>query len=323
MKTWPGILFLAVAASCIGTVSRAEDPKASEDADGGVYRCRGFVAGVEATFLRPTLAGGNMLFENEDGGVSTHELSRSFLQGAPRIWLGVENDCGWGIRGRYWDFHEDAHGDATALFPLATLTSGNSDVTLRTYTADIELTKRMCVDDDTDVLASFGVRHALRDADETLAVTYRPDFTTSFASLWDRSEGTGLTSVLEGSRRIGSSGFSLYGNVRGSVLWGGHSSGYWNYLHTPLADAAQGVQFDELTTQYVFETQFGIRWAHQLDCLKANVFSHLVFEYQRWTTSDAADFRLSQSINNTSMTGNSLSDQLEFAGLSWAIGFTR
>ncbi|MFZ5829307.1 MAG: hypothetical protein ACOY3P_04430 [Planctomycetota bacterium] len=304
---------------------------------GSGHRCS-FVAGVEATFLAPNTSRDQIRFESTLLSSTTALYSNDYaalnhMEGAPRIWVGLENDCGWGIRGRYWTFDAEAFGSAVDLGSGAPW-DVNLDQTLfgtcerlEAYTADIELTRRGCIG-RWEVLGAFGVRHAYREIDQSLTINLR-ESGTNFASLAaDKAGGTGITGALEGVRPIGDCGFALVAGVRGSVVWGKHQNDLTYHLSDLNATVLDAISTQDDGATYIVEAQLGVRWEWRLECVCTDVFTQLAYEYQRWDSQGCADADYDAFIvygggPATSVSGQTLGHEVEFNGLSWSIGFTR
>ena len=304
------------------------------------------VAGVEATFLKPFTADHDLFVEYELGDDSGSTSAREFsgfddLKAAPRIWLGLENDNGWGLRTRYWRLEGNAAGDLwdAAITPFP----ADASLQLKAETLDLELTRRFPIRSST-MLGTFGVRHASLESRNTMTSFYREwlwdpsstprEFGTEARSS-RRTDATGLTMALEGRRPIGDGGLALASNVRGSVLWGsgqammGTALFAWeggNEADSYFSDSYfDGVR--ENVTQYIFEIQAGMEWKRRVRPIRSDLFAHLMFEYQRWTADESRlDLTLPLSPYEgygLATGGRGLSSNVDFTGLSFAVGLTR
>lgn len=293
-------------------------------------RCRGIVAGVEATYLKPNIGNG-INFTNPIRSFNSYDYADlNSFEGAPRIWLGVENDAtGWGIRARYWELdavNQDGFTDVDAMF----VESVDAGVYAEVNTIDLEMTRRLerLSRGNWSWLGSFGARHAALKRGESLDYLYVDAFGAALSSQTNsyfNFDGTGVTGSLEGRRPIGNRGFALACNLRGSVLWGTNNALATSLISDAGARAIQVVGCRENAEHYIFEVQAGLEWSRRIECLRGDVFSHLMFEYQRWSA-DQTPFDYTQTLVNTSITtvsGSSLSSVIDFTGLAFAIGFTR
>jgi hypothetical protein len=283
-----------------------------------------WVAGVEATFLKPNVAGDAVRFDNQFGEILSSRLN-SFdeLVGAPRIWLGLEGQRGWGVRARYWELdafsgQSSYSEDSLLLDPrLATASLG-----LDAYAVDVELTKHI-PGDVYEWLGCFGARYGYRQIDEIFGVADLANGVSSATALSDKAGGTGITLGLEGARRIADTDLQLIANARGSFLFGSHQNTYLGAMAGGGAQLVQGVVANDCSTLSIFELQAGIRWSRRITCLRADVFSQLVFEYQNWSADGCAAFAYDQTLGASTVSGTSLSREVEFTGLAWAIGIKR
>ena len=98
-------------------------------------------------------------------------------------------------------------------------------------------------------------------------------------------------------------------------------------VHQAYADSENmAVQYQQMTdhgTMWIGELQAGLEWSGQLRYLNAEAFTHVVFEYQVWDSVDEGRLLSEQTINGTRMTVGSLSSDVDFVGVAWAIGLRR
>ncbi len=279
--------------------------------------CCGWYAGLEGTFLQvsrdPTaisLRPGRLdITEGDaDPDLSSSDFNSAYGVGA-RGWLGYQNCEGWGIRGRFWDFRDSqdvSNFDSDILF-------ANGTYALQAYTIDVEATKEI-TSDCWSFEGAFGARYARLEQDQTLIATSTSETESAFASRY--VSGTGITSFLEGRRSVGDGNFSLFANVRGSLLWGddyGAVGGTINAARASMQNATSN-------TLYIIETQIGAEWTHQMECICGTFFVRGAYEFQQWTAGD----HLGLSLDN----GNAFhaapeSANVAFNGLAFAIGFRR
>lgn len=152
------------------------DPLLSEESG----PCAGITGGGEVTFLKAYQSGG---------------LAAGFpCEAAPRVWLGVTTDRGWGVRARWFDYH------ATAAPPAIWLT----DVDLSTL--DLEITGAFQLGCQWSGLLSGGVRYA----------EYRE---AGAGGLRDDSASLGPVLGLEVQRQL-TDRLSLFALGRESLLFG-------------------------------------------------------------------------------------------------------
>ena len=98
----------------------------------------------------------------------------------------------------------------------------------------------------------------------------------------------GITGGLQGIHPIGCSCWSVFWNLRGSVLWGDSN----NFVKTgvtavgPGGDAAQynGVLAVNDESLFIAEAQLGVQWEYELACAPSTAFLRIAAEYQWWET---------------------------------------
>lgn len=152
------------------------------------------------------------------------------LDVAPNVWLGYVSERGWGVRGRWFEFDHGASASYAAL-PGETITGMsplalgrvpvNGAITASSHLAvnvgDLEAT---CNLDSAkwSHLFGMGVRytHMSQDYRATLAdAATRIDLSSSH-----NLNGAGPSFSLETKRRIRESGFSIYGQMHGAIIFG-------------------------------------------------------------------------------------------------------
>ena len=302
--------------------SEAATESLAEETDAaGCWRRRHFVAGVEATYLKPQVDDAPLSFSN-GAGLATSSAIATFddLEAAPRIWLGLENEEGRGIRARYWflDAHDSAYDlfFAGGIFPVAYSASTELEV----YTIDLEYTHRRCFG-NWHVLGSFGVRHGAMDRTDVLTAF---DSATTLTSqiLSDRQlHGTGITSGIEATRPVGERGLHLFLGLRSSTLWGTDKALGTNLMTTPGGIFLQVVAVEDETELYILEVQSGLLWSREIESLDSSVFARLVFEFQYWDAEEGS-FDFNQAVLPASAGGSSRDLQADLLGLSFAMGLT-
>ena len=217
----------------------------------------GLFGSVDVTFLQPSISGAQSIFGSGTG----RTLDTSYQSGI-RYVLGYVSDSGLGVRGRYWSF--DNSSDYSP--PFAPAVFG-----IHVQAADTEVTiyQRMR---HLDLELSGGLRYGKLEYTNPPLTLYGPG-TVKF-------EGFGPTASCNGRRSLGNSGFSLFGNVRGSMMIGDIQTG--SLLLTIPAGSIE----DEVMT--VFENQLGVAWNYQMP-------NHMLLEVrtawetQYWMNSTLAD----------------------------------
>ncbi len=291
----------------------------------GASMGRGWIAGVEMTFLQPDVEGGSIGFDN---GASTYlntELAElDDMEGAPRIWLGYEGPSGWGYRVRFWDIEvSNAGSDVDLDLPLGlNAESAVAQTRLGATTIDLELTRRM-KSGVWNCLAAIGATYADSRVEESLAVNVRADGQSAYTILSRQDDGAGIILSLETTRDIGETGFALYGILRGSFAWGESRNSYAGHLYDPGANLSQGAITELDNTLYILQVQAGLQWSRRISGFHGNVFTRVGVEYQRWMGDDPLQFSFNQTVGAATVSGASLSPDLDFTGLAWSIGITR
>jgi hypothetical protein len=291
-------------------------------------------AGVEGTFLAVTRHGPPAVdIETHASPINddptTSDLNTDYGVG-PRVWLGLElGDC-WGARARFWSFRDNADGifgNPATLNGVGTGDFAEGGYNLGAYTIDLEATTAWGCG-PWFLEASFGARYAQMHQDASLAFFEPTDDTTAFGNASRRVNGTGLTASIEAHRCLGCSGWNVFANARGSVLWGSTDS-----LATMAADAYFGddsftsdsESINRSTTMYIVETQVGVEWTHPVKCICGTVFFRGAFEYQRWTASNAASaVATGETVGDTVttvVTSTAPSPTIGLIGLDVAAGF--
>lgn len=159
----------------------------------------GWYGGAEATILEPFMSGAPSVFGTAP--VPGSLIQQQFLAGV-RYQVGWANEAGLGVRGRYWSYF-NYFGYAEPYAPAR--------LGIELQAADLEATVTQRVWNWDTVLAAGARYGRLNYVNPTAGI-----FGVGNAAF----DGVGPTLALEGRRRLGSSGFSLYGNARGSLLFG-------------------------------------------------------------------------------------------------------
>jgi len=193
----------------------------------------GLFGSIEITFLQPSISGVQSVF-----GSGTGRLLDTSYQTGVRYVLGYVSDSGLGVRGRYWSF-DNSTGYSP---PFAPAMFG-----IHVQAADTEVTMAQRMR-HIDLEFSGGLRYGQLKYTNPPLTLYGPG-TVSF-------EGVGPTASLNAQRSLGNSGFSLFGNVRGSVMIGDIRTA------SLLLNIPAGSIEDEVMT--VFENQLGVAWNYHL-----------------------------------------------------------
>ncbi|MBL8816560.1 MAG: hypothetical protein JNL58_11065 [Planctomyces sp.] len=217
----------------------------------------GLFGSIEVTFLQPSLSGAQSVF-----GSGTGRLLETEYQTGVRYVLGYVSDSGLGIRGRYWSF-DNSTGYSPPYAPAV------FGIQLQAADTEVTMLQRMR---HLDLELSGGVRYGQLEYTNPPLTLYGPGIV--------RFEGFGPTASLNARRALGKSGFSLFGNVRGSVMIGDIRTA------SLLLNIPTGSVEDEVMT--VFENQLGVAWNHNLtNQLLLEV--RTAWETQYWSNSTLED----------------------------------
>ena len=239
-------------------------------------KCGTWYGGIEGMYLHASRDPSAIALSPERGVLSGSSIFDSSYGDGAQGWVGFQNCAGWGVRTRFSNF-----ADEQSVLNNVERDYTNGTYGLRAYTIDLELTKAIesgCWSFE----GAFGLRYARLEQDQTVIVT-GTEAETAFASR--HINGTGFTSFFEGRRAVGNCGWSLFANVRGSVLWGsdyGADGGMINTTPFPFGSEAKTLS----NTLYVVETQVGAEWTHPVECLRATFFLRGAYEFQQWTAAN-------------------------------------
>ncbi|MBM3994896.1 MAG: hypothetical protein FJ303_12195 [Planctomycetes bacterium] len=274
-----------------------------------------FIGEVGAFFLVP-LTNSRSAYNVTAGGATTTTDFQRQLDWGPVASLGYVFHTGWGVRGSYQYLRgstslstanaDPAVGITTpfAAFPVAspgaTLLAGlgvdqyNFTQRLERHIADIEAIREGHFL-DTTLLFSVGARFA-RLAQSYNAIRRNAGGTNGAVSValdreeldsYNRFEGWGPTVSFEIIHPL-RCGFSLYGNVRGSFLWGTDkfTQTYHNENRTTNAGVPNFIDTTTVAETYdvryasIFETEFGIQYGHRLG--RCYFYARAGGVYQHW-----------------------------------------
>ena len=213
---------------------------------------------VEMTFLRPRVSGVIGAFSPHNGG---RLLANNFDTGI-RYVLGYRGENGLGFRGRYWSFN-----DSYAFQPPY----GPANMMIDTQAADMEVTL-LQTHRTWDVELSSGIRYG--------KLRYFSDTPGAFGVGEAYFEGIGPTMAGNIQRPLGSSGFSLFGNLRGSLLFGEIRNA------SMLLNLPNGPVRDEVAT--TIENQLGVAWTAEIG-QSAQFELRTAWETQYWMSETLSD----------------------------------
>jgi hypothetical protein len=298
--------------------------------------CRPYI-GIEATFFAPIFSSNNPITAtafDATANYSFQSTAPSYLNGAPRITVGLGSCGGRGLRFRYWQFQTSNYDtDSLDLANPNDFTGFTSFGQFKALTVDLEATREFLCCRRT-LLAGLGVRYVGLRQDESLYAQVLtqpvPDVLTAQATSSSQFYGTGITTSLQCIEPlcnncwgeldffIGGRGSAIFGSTSSSVASSAQVGGAGIYaISTNLASA------DQSTTLMIGELQTGLQWNKCCNPCMAitRVFARAAFEYQYW------------GLNNVDTNANSfagrvnadrisiVTDQRDFSSLNF-VGFT-
>lgn len=265
-----------------------------------------FFVGTEAVFLRPFQSGSAPVVSNVNGANVGGNEADDFY-GAPRFWVGAGlDDSPLFFQLQYWELNGSETDTIVAPGPFG----GTNFGSLRMNNFDFEGGALLCLEGGrTEGKVTFGGRHTTFDTASgfsTMGFLSPTDTASASGSSYSAFEGTGLTTSLQLTRRIGDSDWRLFTGGRFSWLWGEDSNGALTSASVSdgisNASSINGAFGGGDATMYIFEFQLGTQWQHRLKCLNADAFFRIAMEYQYWNT-DSSSQALTGSF--ASLPGNS------------------
>ena len=212
---------------------------------------------IEITFLKPSLSGAE-----PTRGLGISRMIDSDYTTGIRYVLGYSGDSGLGVRGRYWSFSDNY--DFVPPFAPSQL-----GIAMKVADAEVTLAQRLR---HFYIEASGGLRYG------------RLQYSNGTPSLFGVGqltfEGIGPTASLGARKTLGNSGISLFGNVRGSVMFGDVRNA------SLLTFMPAGTIKDEIMT--VAENQMGIAWTRNLSPVW-QLEVRTAWETQYWMSSTISD----------------------------------
>ncbi len=201
-------------------------------------------AGYEVGWLKPRFTDNVSVVIARPSGNQAVAFEQ-LIQSTPRLWVGIENSSGLGVRARYWDLATEAPTQVTfaqaGASPLSFTIEGaggqfsrtavanvgdalTSKHRLEMRTIDFEGTQRMQVGRFA-TLSSFGLRYAKTSQRAHAVVTDGTGSLTELACQFHRFEGFGPTAAVSLSRclfgfELLRSRVSFWSDARGSILFG-------------------------------------------------------------------------------------------------------
>ncbi|WP_010584554.1 hypothetical protein [Schlesneria paludicola] len=239
--------------------------------------------GVEATYLKPNIHGGAS--SATVNGTSSGSTQAEGFYAGPRIWAGLR-DCNSPlfVQVQYWQLNGN---DVRALNGP---TFGASTGTLSVQTFDFEVGSIFHIDSIcTDGLVTFGGRHVEWNTSSQVAGSQLQaidQFSSATATGLSSFSGTGLTFSYQLKRQIACTNWSLFASNRYSWIWGednnsaiSSASAFSPGANSGSINGALGSGSSQL---WIAEFQVGTQWQRRLQCINANAFVRIAFEYQFW-----------------------------------------
>jgi hypothetical protein len=269
--------------------------------------CSGLVGGVEAAILRPRP--GMSVSELGILGVNAVPYRENQYDFTPRIWLGYVNNCGLGVRIRYWTFDEGLAQDE------GTFTVGNETLVgsgmLRANTVDLETMQEIhwgC----WGVNVGAGLRYgsvvqelSTQIIEPGIAYNVTLNQTGSFF-------GIGPTLFAEFHRPIGESGLALVANLRGSLLFGTDTNAITVTNNAVVPPTTMPYLAKQDQAVGIAEIQMGLEWTRSLSQGRS-LFVQALWEGQIWDgMQNSAYYYYGSGQTN-----------LGLDGFSFSIGFSR
>jgi hypothetical protein len=252
---------------------------------------------------------------NSAGGNATRQVDFSHhLEGSPNVWLGYFNERGWGVRAKWFQFDHDANANYVAApgetvtgissfglgrIPVNGAISASSNLAINA--ADFQGT-RSYENGCWSHLLGLGIRytHMSQDYRATLANgNTRIDLNSGHDF-----NGVGPSFAVETKRRISESGFAIYGQLNGAILFG-HANEAYSAVNN---GAPQLFTRDETRVLPVGEMELGGEYQRNMG--RAKLFMQAGFVGQVWwaagNASNLDPLGASASHNNFGFVGMAL-----------------
>ncbi len=249
----------------------------------------GLFGSIEVTFLKPHLSGAPAAFASS--GAASKTINGTWVPNV-RYVLGYRGDSGLGVRARYWSMqHTFQYVPPYQALIVAPFTPAVFGIRLEAIDTEVTLDQRLR---HFDLELSAGVRYG--------NLQYRSDVATLFNVGAVTFEGVGPTMSIGGRRALGDSGFSMYGNLRGSMLFGGIRN-HALLIAIPAADIS-----NEVMT--IADNQLGIAWTQDLTATwQLEIRS--AWETQYWMNSTLSDDAYGIG-SNLALTGPTVAVELRY-----------
>jgi len=227
-----------------------------------------------------------------------------------RAWVGYETPCGWGVRGRYWQYdHQDT--DATTIVagtPVLGLVVGvlSTGVVFHSWdvqTADLEFFDHVEVC-GWEATWAAGIRYVEYEEERGI-IGLTGALPLTFTSLKYFS-GFGPTFALDFRRQLGRN-LGVYANFRSSILMDDET----NALNVNVGGIIVVLQEEQLNVaKNILETQIGAEYSVPM-CGGGYYFARVGLEWQYWN-----DFGVPS-------TGVLIDETSGFAGFVASVGINR
>lgn len=238
-------------------------------------------------FLEPVFETNPAFTVASPGGNSTRQVDFSqHFEASPDIWLGYTSERGWGFRVRYFEFDSDASEGYSAapgetIRGVSFLPLGQAPLTgtaqamshLRVTVVDAQGT---CTWESAfwQHVVGFGLRYTSMSQDYQASIG-SPAAQVGLASSHDFS-GVGPSISFETKRRLGETGFAIYGQAYGSILFGDENDNY-----TAVSGGVTQAYTHSLTeVMPVAELEIGLEYEHSWG--RAKAFLQAGFNGQIW-----------------------------------------
>lgn len=244
---------------------------------------------VEVTFLKPHVSGAPAEFASQ--GAASKTIEGTFEPNV-RYVLGYRGDSGLGVRARYWSYQHSFQYlppyQTQIVPPNAPAVFG---IRMEAVDTEVTLDQRLR---HWDIQVSGGVRYG--------NLQYRSDVATLFGVGTVAFEGVGPTVSIGGRRGLGNSGVSLFGNLRGSMLFGEIKN------QSPLVSMPAGTISNEVMT--IADNQLGVAWTRNLSSTW-QFEVRTAWETQYWMNSTLSDDVFGIG-SNLALTGPTVAVELRY-----------
>lgn len=257
----------------------------------GISPPRQWYAGGEIIMAKPRLEDGGE--EDEQG----HAMDFMHLHATPRVWLGMVQEEGIGLRARYWRFEDVSNADRVLHVPLQ---GDYASMGIAAYTIDAEITQQFSIC-QWDAIVASGIRFA--SLEQKIMATDAEDFRGKLF------QAIGPILSLDLHRPLGRFGLAWIANARGSVSVGGAQ---WQ---------APGRTQNTDDIGAILDMQIGLQWSRCFPHL-GQVAVRGTYDQQNWFGAGTSFGTESSAANG--MLGIQPDDHdLAFMGFSIGVELTR